>query len=136
MLVYNMQRIVISSEDMEDFLGAILHWINYLNPYSFYSYSSESIVFMIGTHKDIVPDPLKHQRISNLIHDVIFGNPVGNLPNFRFDGSAMDCMGRVSPLTFFPIDNARGRSDPYLQSLIREIEEVVETSPHLHQHIP
>ena len=59
-LVFNMQRMVIFPEVREDCLGAMLYWVNILTSHSSSSSttSSKSIVFIIGTHKDIVSDPL------------------------------------------------------------------------------
>eukprot|EP00300_Choanocystis_sp_HF-7_P010705 c17098_g1_i2.p1 GENE.c17098_g1_i2~~c17098_g1_i2.p1 ORF type:complete len:1351 (+),score=321.26 c17098_g1_i2:301-4053(+) len=90
-------------------------------------------VIIVGTHKDQVPDPREHKRISDAIHE--------SFSSYPFWGSVQPCPegydgNQPFLLWFYPVNNSVAHKDPAIKALMRKIETLAEQEPYIKKKIP
>ena len=109
-------------------LKVALHWLSTVVVHTMKPGSTKPApIFIVGTHKDTVSLPADHQAISKAFSAALGEyNPVLNsLQRNEAEG-----------LCFFPIDNTLGRSDPTMSTLMKHIEEVIESQAYVQKMLP
>ena len=96
-------------------------------------YCRGASILLVGTHKDRVPDPRDHERISGLLTDRLQANPSWVRVAPFLEGEVSTGRG---VLCFFPVDNTRGNRDPVVGQLMRQVEAAVRGAEHMGHKVP
>jgi hypothetical protein len=88
-------------------LATLSFWLNAV------ASKGPACVFVVGTHKDLIPDDSQHQHISEVLHET-----------FRLS-EAWPFVVFNDSLTFFPVNNSLGIKDSTVQKLIATMEDKI-----------
>jgi GTPase SAR1 family protein len=91
-------------------MATLSFWLNAV------SSKNPDCIFIVGSHKDIVPDAEQHQYISELLRET-----------FRLC-AAWPAIILNDALTFFPVNNNLGIEDPDVRNLILKMEDRIQQS--------
>jgi len=131
MVVFNMEWLTSSAplKAQEECLDYLRFWLNSISIHAVdRTDQSISPIFLIGTHKDVVSDGEKHDLISKLLREKFSGNPAWHKVNFFKCGP--------KALTFYPVDNTLGSSDPVIGELRNDVQRCVSEEAYVKKLIP
>ncbi len=96
-------------------------------------YCRGASILLVGTHKDRVPDPRDHERISVLLTEQLQAT-------LSWVRVAPFLQGEVPTgrgvLCFFPVDNKLGIRDPVVGQLMQQVDLTVRGSEHISRKVP
>jgi hypothetical protein len=127
-LVFNMKWLLPGSADLESGIRYLRYWLHSVSVYC-----KTTSILLVGTHKDNVPEPRLHEHVNNMLFERLHDLPAWQKILWLHDGEIST--GRA-PLSFFPVDNKRGSSDPIISKLMKNIEGAIKSSDHLKHKVP
>ena len=114
---------VLDNKRKENSLTELSFWINTIVYHTFDAKTRKMApMFLVGTHGDIVSDPLRHKDISDVIEEMIKYN------------AGWPHIVENNDLCFFPVNNNKNDNDPFdeldngIGNLKSEIERVIKDS--------
>jgi GTPase SAR1 family protein len=137
-IVFNMEHLVNGDGNTkENELQHLRIWWNSVIAHTMHydeqgNASTAPIVF-VGTRKDSVGDPRKHDMISDLLQKE-FSQSIGWKNIIRYDLFTGE--GVNMSLTFFPVNNVAGKDDPVIQELKVAVKKSILSSPTFIQEVP
>ena len=134
-VVFNMEWL--AGSDMETTkrcLATLRFWINSIVVHTYDPNTNETApVVFVGTRKDKVSSPADHHKISTVLYDNFSSSLAW--PSVVENDNGVGANGRAC-LFFFPVDNVQGRSDPQVQFLLQQVEQVIDGSDYVHKENP
>jgi hypothetical protein len=130
---------LLSDVDRQDrCLEKLKFWVNAIIVHTSHSVgTSETVetapVAFVGTRKDIVISPSDHERISTILYSNFHRSVIW--PSVVEYDKATGANG-LCTLSFFPIDNVLGSSDPACIALQTTIESIIEQSQYVNEMRP
>jgi GTPase SAR1 family protein len=126
-LMFNMEWFLVESErDWSKHLDFLAFWLNSIAAHAADPKDhSMAPIILVGSHKDLVPDPKEHERISEMLFATFQSVPAWSRGVQRKDS-----------LCFFPVDNTRGSKDPVITEITKTVQEVVNTEKYIKEQIP
>ena len=138
-LTFSMDRLAPSAlaSEREQTLAMIRYWLDNIALHTGTGHEEHNApLFLVGTHKDKVPEPRDHEAISQLLW-ANFSQHV-QWPYVVALKEGVVSTGR-GLLWFYPVDNTRSCGmfrDPVLNQLIKSLEATVEAKDHVHRLVP
>ena len=135
LLVFNMEWLSsnASMEVKEDCLSYITFWLNSIIIHTQNEKGEVAPIFFVGTRKDLVSSPAEHLQISTKLYEVFSGSVAW--PYVVENVGAEGPNGRTD-LCFYPVNNTLSNHDVTMQSLLKKIEETIDSSSYVHVERP
>ncbi len=109
---------------------------NWLNSIIVHTYDNTTVpptmppIVIVGTHKDVVKDPIEHEEISTKLYNAFSNSIAWDFVMKNSDG--VGHRGRTE-LNFYPVDNTLGRRDPVMKQLMTKMENILETAEYVNE---
>eukprot|EP01040_Poterioochromonas_malhamensis_P014975 gene14975-biopygen3469 len=120
-------------EVKEDCLSYITFWLNSIIIRTQNEKGEVAPIFFVGTRKDLVSSPADHLQISTKLYEVFSGSVAW--PYVVENVGAEGPNGRTD-LCFYPVNNTLSNHDVTMQSLLKKIEETIDSSSYVHVERP
>jgi GTPase SAR1 family protein len=117
-IVFNMED-MLDEEKMKTAIQTLLFWINSIVIHTLNAESNTCApVVFVGTHKDKCPDPSDHDKISKIINTLVASSPIKN--DMLLNEYGLGSKGTTLHY-FYPVDNLKGKKDPVIVRLMKQI---------------
>ena len=125
-LVFSMEWFEHESDMMTKGLAYLRHWLLTVQVYC-----QRASIILVGTHKDKVAGRIAHEKISDLLVKHLSEHPAWELVV-----EITELPSESGALCFAPVDNIKGRKDPVIGAVMRQIEITIKQSEHFKYKIP
>ncbi|KAK0350834.1 hypothetical protein LTR94_027409, partial [Friedmanniomyces endolithicus] len=120
-------------EVKEDCLSYITFWLNSIIIHTQNEKGEVAPIFFVGTRKDLVSSPAEHLQISTKLYEGFSGSLAW--PYVVENVGAEGPNGKTD-LCFYPINNTLSNHDSTMQTLLKKIEETIDSSSYVHVERP
>lgn len=138
-LTFSMDRLVPSAppSEREQTLGMIRYWLDNIALHTGTGHEEHNApLFLVGTHKDKVPEPRDHEAISQLLWSNFSQHIQWPFVVALKEGVVSTRRGL---LRFYPVDNTRSNGVlryPALDQHIKSLKAIVQARDHVHRLVP
>eukprot|EP01040_Poterioochromonas_malhamensis_P013083 gene13083-biopygen2861 len=131
LLVFNMEWLSsnASMRVKDDCLSYITFWLTSIIIHTQNEKGEVAPIFIVGTKKDLVSSPVDHLQISMKLYEAFSGSLAWPY--------VVENVGAEGPdLCFYPINNMLSNHDVAMQTLLKKIEETIDSSSYVHVERP